>query len=91
MKIQRTKNYETKCTGIAIRDGVIGIQWAILDDLGRPIEAHLIGEAELSPEATAAVATLQAWADTAIEAAATGKIADEDAAIAAAVAAKAGK
>lgn len=88
MQIQRTRTYETKCTGLTIRDGVVGIQWAIVDELGASVEAHLLDDAEVSPEAAAAIAALEAWAQSAIDGAATAKVEASDARIAAAVSAK---
>jgi hypothetical protein len=88
MQIQRTRTYETKCIGITIRDGVVGIQWALLDEIGATVEAHSLDGAEVSPEAAAAIATIEAWAAAAIDAAAGVKQAARDVEIADAIAAK---
>lgn len=49
MQIQRTRTYETRYNGMTIRDGSIVIQWAIVDELGAAVEAHLLDDAEVSP------------------------------------------
>ncbi len=88
MKIVRERTYATRSNGITIRDGAIGIQWALIDELGVVVEANHLDDAEVTPDVLAAVVTLEAWADAAIAARATAKQAVVDAEIAAAIAAK---